>query len=104
PGRQPVGPTARRAAEPLSARRSGPRPVEIAGDRRDSRPRTLPDRHPRTARGTLTAAPATGLRPTAAPKTGSEFNRRDGGPFSTGLDTCFSGAPEFFRWGSRSGG
>ncbi len=35
----------------------------------------------------LTAAPATGLRPVAAQQKGSDFNRRDGGPFSTGLDT-----------------
>ena len=48
--------------------------------------------------------PATGLRPVAAHQEGSNFNRRNGGPNSTGLDIGlgFSGINNFVLSGTWS--
>jgi hypothetical protein len=79
--RPPAGP--QNASQHADPSRRGPKSAPTVPDQP---PRVLTRHARQTARAALTAAPATGLRPVAAHQRGSTFNRRRGGPFSTGLD------------------
>jgi hypothetical protein len=84
---QPVAPTARKPAEALSTRRSAATTDEIAPGGPDHGLQPSPSLAPQSIERTSgpRRPPASGRWPLT--RAGSEFNRRDGGPLSTGLDT-----------------